>query len=149
MHFRRPAQLDWDEAVEIPNPGDPELRDDLAHATARAVVLGERARVDADVVARVAKLVDDDGLDEMAELWADAPATTLPGVLWRLLPLRALADGNGTDFAFDLDDLFAGQFTGDLAELCEQGAALLGDGAPETAEELRHAAHLWRRGQLA
>ena len=37
-----------------------------------------------DVVAAVAS----HGVDAVAELWADSPATTLPGVLWRLFLVR-------------------------------------------------------------
>ena len=33
-------------------------------------------------------LVDDLGLDTVAELWADRPARSLPGALWRLYALR-------------------------------------------------------------
>lgn len=37
---------------------------------------------------RVVALVASAGVDEIAELWADSPATTLPGTLWRLFLLR-------------------------------------------------------------
>ncbi|GAA4724233.1 hypothetical protein GCM10023216_12670 [Isoptericola chiayiensis] len=86
--FRRPAMLDPQEAENLPGSLDPARRDEVAHTTARAVVHQARAAEDPEVVARLVRLVEDEGLDVVAGLWADAAPATLPGALWRLYALR-------------------------------------------------------------
>lgn len=80
--------LDPAEADQIPGGHDPALREEIAHTTARALVREGRATDDADVTARILALVDTEGLDTIAALWADAAPVTLPGALWRLFVLR-------------------------------------------------------------
>ena len=67
---------------------DPAQRVEAAHATAEALVRHGRSGDDA-VTARLVALTDEHGIDEVAVLWADRPADTLPGALWRLYALRA------------------------------------------------------------
>jgi len=67
---------------------DPAQRVEAAHATAEALVRHGREGGD-EVAARLVALADDHGIDEVADLWADRPADTLPGALWRLYALRA------------------------------------------------------------
>lgn len=86
--FRRPARLDPRDAEELVGERDPALRDEVAHTTARAVVHRARAAEDPDVVERLVHLVETEGLDVVAALWADAAPATLPGALWRLYVLR-------------------------------------------------------------
>lgn len=86
--FRRPAMLDPVAADQLPGGHDPALREEVAHTTARALVHGGRATDDAGVTARILALVDTEGLDAVAALWADAAPVTLPGALWRLFVLR-------------------------------------------------------------
>jgi hypothetical protein len=86
--FRRPARLDPRDAEELAAESDPALRDEVAHATARAVVHRARASEDPQVVERLVRLVETEGLDVVAALWADAAPVTLPGALWRLYVLR-------------------------------------------------------------
>jgi hypothetical protein len=40
------------------------------------------------VTARLVRLVDDHGLDTIADLWSGRPARSLPGALWRLYVVR-------------------------------------------------------------
>lgn len=80
--------LDPREAEELPGDLDPALRDQVAHTTAAAMVHGARASEDPAVVERLVTLVEREGLDTVAGLWADSAATTLPGALWRLYALR-------------------------------------------------------------
>lgn len=68
--------------------GDPALRAEAAHATARLLVEGVRDEQDAELSARVVRLADEYGLEPLAELWADSPPDSLPGALWRLYALR-------------------------------------------------------------
>ncbi|ACZ29337.1 hypothetical protein Xcel_0298 [Xylanimonas cellulosilytica DSM 15894] len=86
--FRRPARLDQRAAEELAGESDPALRDEVAHTTARAVVHRARAAEDPAVVERLVRLVETEGLDAVAALWADAAPVSLPGALWRLYVLR-------------------------------------------------------------
>ena len=85
---RRPAMLDPWAADELPGDIDPALRAEVAHTTAHAIVHQGRAAEDPAVVERLVSLVEAEGLDAIAGMWADSPATTLPGALWRLYVLR-------------------------------------------------------------
>lgn len=88
-HFRRPAMLSPEQAEQIQGDFDPAVRSEAAHTAAEAIVRGGRAGADdPDLVDRLVHLVDTEGLDTLASLWADSPADTLPGALWRLYALR-------------------------------------------------------------
>jgi hypothetical protein len=67
---------------------DPAELVEAAHATAEALVRHGRDGDDA-VTARLVALADEHGIDDVALLWADRPADSLPGALWRLYALRA------------------------------------------------------------
>lgn len=199
--------LDPRDADALPGDMDPALRSEVAHTTAAAIVHGGRTggQDDPALVERLITLVETEGLDVVAALWSDSPATTLPGTLWRLYVLRewvrrdprTLADRYrlgldaapvhhvvvgvvsppGPEELRDLiDQVLSGVWTGDLAVTLERGAAfcrVLGTGAAfdadhldhtgddssarltrsagslvRTAEELEHAAALWRAGAL-
>jgi hypothetical protein len=130
---------------------DPAERIEAAHATAEALVRHGRTGGE-EVAARLVALTDEHGLDEVAELWSDRPAETLPGALWRLYALRAgiRRDPMLLAHAFDAgrvrapvhevvagvaeppgpqevrvlaDRILAGAFTGDLAVALERAGA--------------------------
>jgi hypothetical protein len=67
---------------------DPARVTEVAHETAAVIVRTGRAAHDPQLTSRLVALVDDLGLSTIAELWADRPARTLPGALWRLYALR-------------------------------------------------------------
>jgi hypothetical protein len=67
---------------------DPAEITEAAHATAGVIVGTGRAAHDPVVTQRLVELVDELGLSTVAELWADRPARSLPGALWRLYALR-------------------------------------------------------------
>lgn len=197
--------LDPRDADEIPGELDPALRGEIAHTTAAAIVHRARASEDPVVVERLVRLVEDEGLDVVAALWADSSADTLPGALWRLYVLRewvrrdpatiaerfrlgvsavpvhevvaGVVTPTGPDDVRALADaVLSGVFAGDLAVALERGAAfcrVLAVGAAfdadyvdqvdadhalqmtrgaaslvRTAEELEHAANLWRAHRL-
>lgn len=197
--------LDPRDADEIPGELDPALRGEIAHTTAAAIVHQARASEDPVVVARLVRLVEDEGLDVVAALWADSSADTLPGALWRLyvlrewvrrdpatvaerfrlgvaaVPVHEVVAGVVTPTGPDdvravADAVLSGVFAGDLAVALERGAAfcrVLAVGAAfdadyvdqvdtdhalqmtrgaaslvRTAEELEHAANLWRAHRL-
>ncbi len=59
-----------------------------AHESAAILLHAGRATADPAVTERLVALVDDIGLDTLADLWAQRPARTLPGALWRLYVLH-------------------------------------------------------------
>lgn len=87
--FRRPAMLSPDQADAIVGDIDPSVRSEAAHTSATAIVhRGRAAADDVALVDRLIHLVDTEGIDTIAALWADSPSDTLPGALWRLYVLR-------------------------------------------------------------
>ncbi len=145
--------LDPRQADELPGDIDPALRSEIAHTTAGAIVhQGRSAGDDPELVARLVSLVEAEGLDVVAAMWADSPAGTLPGALWRLYVLRewvrrdprtvaeryrmgvhaaevhdvvaGVSSPPGPTEVADLTDaVLSGVFTGDLAVALERGAA--------------------------
>jgi hypothetical protein len=73
---------------QVPGDADPTARAEVAHMTAGAVVRHGRATRDPKVVERLVHLVESEGLDTVAAMWADSPPGTLPGALWRMYALR-------------------------------------------------------------
>jgi hypothetical protein len=71
-----------------PQSLDPAQVSEVAHETAAVIVRTGRAAHDRELTSKLVALVDDLGLATIAELWADRPARTLPGALWRLYALR-------------------------------------------------------------
>ena len=82
---------------------DPAQVAEVAHETAAVIVRTGRAAHDPELTSKLVALVDDLGLSTIAELWADLPARTLPGALWRLYALREWvccdAAGASADYA--------------------------------------------------
>lgn len=86
---RRPAMLDAQTAERIIGDVDPALRSQAAHTTADVLVRRGRAGAeDPELLARLVSLVDQEGLETIAELWSQSSPTTLPGALWRLYLMR-------------------------------------------------------------
>ncbi|WP_432547441.1 hypothetical protein [Kineococcus sp. SYSU DK004] len=84
----RPAMPGDDALVALAGGVDPSALQEAAHAAASALVHGARSAQDAEVTRRVVTLAQDEGLEVIADLWADAPADSLAGALWRLYALR-------------------------------------------------------------
>jgi hypothetical protein len=85
---RRPAPLGQAAADAQVGGADPAELVEAAHATAEALIRHGHSGDDA-VTARLVSLTDEHGIDEVALLWAERPADSLPGALWRLYALRA------------------------------------------------------------
>ena len=201
---RRPAMLDEQTAERIVGDVDPALRSQAAHTTADVLVRRGRAGAeDPELLARLISLVDEEGLETIAELWAQSPPGTLPGALWRIYLMREWvrtdphtvanrfrlgrerADVAGAiagvveppgpkDVARLADAVLAGVYEGHLDVALDRAAAffrVVATGAAldadvmedddladrvtrrasallRTAEELDHAADLWRAGRL-
>jgi len=86
--YRRPAMLDMELADELVGDIDPAERALIAHESAAAIVGQARESHDAELVARLVRLVDEEGVDTVAMMWSKADAHTLPGALWRLYMIR-------------------------------------------------------------
>ena len=131
---------------------DPARVTEVAHETAAVIVRTGRAIQDPELTSKLVALVDDLGLSTIAELWADRPARSLPGALWRLYVLRewVLRDpaGASADYAAGIrfadvphvvagvaeppgaaelrelvDAILTGVFDGDLAIALERASA--------------------------
>ena len=80
--------LDMEEAELIEGDLDPLDMALVAHETAHAIVSQARATQDPALVERLVRLVDEEGIDTVAMMWAKADPLSLPGALWRLYMLR-------------------------------------------------------------
>jgi hypothetical protein len=149
---RRPALLGKVALETFGGAPDPAALAEAAHATAGLLVESGRATSDEAARARLVALVDEVGLDTIADLWAQRPPRSLPGALWRLYVLREWvrrdALGAAHDFATGrasapvahvvagvaepptpdalralLDAVLHGVFAGDLAVALERAGA--------------------------
>lgn len=100
---RRPALLGKAALESYGGAPDPAALAEAAHETATLLVESGRGSTDPDARERLVRLVDEVGLDTIADLWAARPARSLPGALWRLYVLREWvrldAVGASVDFA--------------------------------------------------
>jgi len=87
--YRRPASLDPVRAAQVPGGLDPAARAQAAHVTAHALLgRGHEVGIEPQEVDRLVRLVETEGVDTVASLWADSASDSLPGSLWRLYMLR-------------------------------------------------------------
>ena len=130
---------------------DPEELRELAHSTAAALLDRVHHTQDPEIVQHVITLVDAEGIEPIAELWANTDAQSLPGILWRLYVMRtwmrrnqkslatlwregelpptaasAIAGINSSPHAEDIastaDSILSGAFTGDFAVALDRAA---------------------------
>lgn len=149
---RRPAQLSAEQIDLIDGDVNTEARTELAHATASALVPLRSHNFEAADRARVLSVIDDEGIDLIAESWVDAPELSLPGVLWRGYLLREwirrypdvvthrytaarIVHGKENEKELALvstpamvklawDAVFSGRFDGDFVDVIRQSARL-------------------------
>lgn len=86
--FHRPTLFTSDMLDRHIGGADPAALSEAAHLTAGALVRNGRQTQDPEVLDRLVRIADADGLEDIAELWSASPAVTLPGSLWRLYALR-------------------------------------------------------------
>ncbi len=128
---RRPALLGPVALDSFDAGGDPAQREAIAQRTARLLVEGSRSTDDEAVVQRLVGLADEHGLEVLAELWADAPAETLAGALWRLYLLRQWVHQDPVSAAREYD---RGRLSAPVAEV------VAGVGDPPGPGEVRELA---------
>jgi hypothetical protein len=68
---------------------DPLRVAEAADRAAHAIVRRAHDSGDSEIADRVLHLADTEGLEAIAEVWADRPADTIAGCLWRLYLLRS------------------------------------------------------------
>ncbi len=101
--FSRPALPGRALFDALPGTEDPAGRSEAGLRLAELLVRGARSSEDRAIVERVVTLADEHGLDLLADLWAQAPAETLAGALWRLYLLRAWVRSNPRRAAREFD----------------------------------------------
>jgi hypothetical protein len=101
----------------VQSADDPVLLAEAADRAAVLLVRGARESGDTQVAERVLHLADTEGIETIAEAWADRPADSVAGCLWRLYLLRSwvYADPVGVAREFEagraraaVDDVVAG-----------------------------------------
>lgn len=98
---RRPTLLGKAALESLGGSPDPAQLAEAAHTTASLLVESGRATEDPAARARLVGLVEDVGLDTVAEMWAQRPARSLPGALWRLYALREWVRADAVEAAAD------------------------------------------------
>lgn len=126
--FHRPIRRPTAAFDNLVAATDPAEQSRVAHATAAALL--ERARTDAtgESAERMVAFAAEQGIDDIAELWANAPARSLPGALWRLylLQISIRDDAEMTALLYERGRV----------ELRSADAVIAGAPAPATSEEL-------------
>lgn len=125
---RRPTLLGKAALDSLGGSPDPAELSEAAHATAFLLVESGRATDDPAARARLVSLVENVGIDTVAEMWAQRPARSLPGALWRL---NALREWVRTDAGVAAADFAAGR---DVAPVPH---VIAGAADPPTPEALR------------
>ena len=132
---RRPAQLEDAQIEAIEGDADVAYNSELAHTSAQALMpMGTHFRErDRALVARILDLVDEEGVDVVAETWVRSPENSLPGILWRGYLLReGIRRDKGAEAELpkpgalrqEWDLVLAGSYEGDFAELLDRSARL-------------------------
>lgn len=143
--------FDW-----LPSAREHESAQRLASETSWALLDRVRSVADPEVVERVVKITRTDGIDEIAELWADADPHSLAGVLWRLYVLRGVIEADpegitllfrrGVEVSVTADQVVAGAVEpatpASIAHLCD--TILRGVFSGDFAVSLNRAASLCR-----
>ena len=150
---RRPVAVEPRSFDQLEGSIDPALQLQIAHDTAMALVTRVRDEGTVDIVQRLLDYTRENGVGELAELWAAAPAHSLPGALWRLYVVHAsivndpdtaahayqrgandlntideviagARQPTGPDDIRELaDEILRGAFVGDLSDALERAAA--------------------------
>ncbi|MEV4902038.1 hypothetical protein AB0K08_11910 [Citricoccus sp. NPDC055426] len=99
VRHHRPRPFAPEQFAAFEGGSDPAATAEGAALLARALIDGGHAGADDTAVRRLVGLVDDAGIDTVAGLWADAPAVSLSGALWRLYALSTATARNGRQWA--------------------------------------------------
>ena len=87
---RKPALFAGHEFSAFVGGEDPAQVSAVAHDVARALLSRVKADTDGIALEKAMAYVDENGLEDLAELWSATSAHSLPGALWRLYVVRDL-----------------------------------------------------------
>lgn len=132
--FHKPTQFSGSRFEEFEGGADPAHISRVAHETAQALLSRVRGNPDPEVIERLVAFTDEQGIDAIAELWAQSSARSLPGALWRVYLMRTLIRQSpdaisflfqrGTEVTFTIDHVVAGAPTptgpAEIVELADQ-----------------------------
>ncbi|MRH29425.1 DNA-directed RNA polymerase subunit beta [Microbacterium sp. SYP-A9085] len=82
--FHKPVRRPSGRMDRLFGAHDPAEAARVAHSTAAALLSRVAEDPDAATVDRLVEFTRRHGIDDLAELWSQAPARSLPGALWRL-----------------------------------------------------------------
>lgn len=132
--FHKPTQFSGSKFEEFEGGADPAHISRVAHETAQALLSRVRGNPDPEVIERLVAFADKQGIDAIAELWAQSSAKSLPGALWRVYLMRTLIRQSpdviaflfqrGTEITPTIDHVVAGAPTPtgpeEIVELADQ-----------------------------
>ena len=98
--FHKPTQFSGSKFDEFEGGADPAHISRVAHETAQALLSRVRGNPDPVVIERLVAFTDEQGIDAIADLWAQSSARSLPGALWRVYLMRLLIKQSPEDIAF-------------------------------------------------
>ena len=84
----RPAQMDPAMLAQIEGGTDPQVVNEISHTSAAVLLNRVHKTQSPEIVERVLNLVENEGIEVIADLWSHTEAESLPGMLWRLYLLR-------------------------------------------------------------
>lgn len=84
----RPAQIDPAMLAQIEGGADPQIINEISHTSAAVLLNRVHKTQSQEIVERVLNLVENEGIDVIADLWSSCEAESLPGMLYRLYLLR-------------------------------------------------------------
>ena len=100
IQYHRPKLMPIENFEHRPGGLDPaDVFSAAQTIAAKLVATGQDPDADEATVQWLVDLVNDVGLDTMARLWADAPAVTFGGALWRLYALQQATQRAGDRWA--------------------------------------------------
>lgn len=136
--FHKPAHFAGHEFSAFQGGSDPAELNALAHESARALLSRVRAAPSNDMLDRVVTFTDENGMDDLAELWANASAHSLPGALWRLYLVRALIRAEAAQMSI--------LFSRGLDVITSADPVIAGAPSPAGPDEMRELADTILRG---
>lgn len=84
----RPAQMDPAMLAQIEGGTDPQIVNEISHTSAAVLLNRVHKTQSPEIVERVLNLVENEGIEVIADLWSQAQPDSLPGMLFRLYLLR-------------------------------------------------------------
>lgn len=151
--FHRPVRRPSEEFDRKFTADGPESRTKIAHETAWTLVNRAQSSTDPELLQRIIDYTAVHGITDIAELWSQSQAETLPGTLWRLYLVQtmiktdpataALLHGRGVAYLNTadvvivgapenanpeeienlIDEIMRGAFAGDFAMALERASA--------------------------